>query len=191
MIATNEIISFLLGAGVTILTTLLNNRYQLKRDKLKFENDLILEDKKNEFELDKISRVELLSDLERLNTIVGKLEHSISLTSSVIESEKELSHLDFDSKYQKELEHLIELESLTVSKFTEIYDTVCSLSGLHNQYWGNQRLLLLTDINTDRESYVSLQSRIIKISNKSKKEISKIRNLSLQFAKRTKNKYVT
>lgn len=182
MIDINGIIGFILGAGATLLTAFMNNRYQLKRDKLKFDNEFIIQEKKKHFDLNQINRKELLIDLNRLNLIVGKLENSIDLTSSINDSEKKLTHLDFDVKYQKEIDFIIELNSLSVLKFPEINDSACILSGLHNQYWECLRLLLLS--NKDKEDFSSSIKNIIEIKGKTAIEVSKIRNLSLKLAEK-------
>lgn len=185
-----SLLSFGLGAGSSLLSTYLTNKNQLKRDNEKYKNDLLIQERKNEFEIKQNYRIELLADLERLNNIVGKLENSISLTSSVIESDKKLAYQDFDAKYQEELNGIIEVESLVISKFTEMHDTICKISGLHNQYWGNQRLLLMIDIKEEKERYIRMQRKIIEVANETASEIAKVRRKSLELGYELRHKYL-
>ncbi len=184
------IITLLIGAGITYLTTYMNNRNLLKRDDKKYKHELSIEKNKIEQELNQKYRLELLNDLEKLNLIVGKLDNSISLTSSVIESTHKISAKEFDNKYLEEVCDIIQLECLGVSKFTDMHDLISSISELHNQFWGNQRLLLMSDVNEDKEVYTKLHMELIEISNKTHSLTQEIKKESIGIARKIKNKYV-
>jgi len=179
-----------LGAGITLLSVYFNNKNQIKRDQLKYQNDLNIERLRIENETHKKYRTELLQNIERFNNILGKIENSLSLTNSVIQSSNNLSSEDFDKKYLSEQIELVELESISIAFFPDLIDSIKRITALHNNYWGNQRLLLKINIKTKREQYISMQSRIIEISNKTFPEIRNIKTDILKISKKIKSKYV-
>ncbi len=185
-----SLISTGLGAGISLLSVYLNNKFQLRRDKLKYRNDFDLESFKIENESNHKYRTELLQNIERLNIILGNIENSISLTTSVIQSSNKLSSEEFDKKYLMERVELVELESIAIAYFPDLFDNIRRITGAHNNNWGHQRLLLETDIETDRKSYSSLQSKIIEISNETNLEIISARNKMISKSESIKNKYI-
>ncbi|WP_440067370.1 hypothetical protein [Tenacibaculum discolor] len=185
-----SLISAGLGAGISLISVYINNKSQLNRDRLKYQNDFKLENLKIENDSNLKYRTELLQNIERLNIILGKIENYISLTTSVIESSHKLSSEEFDKKYIQERFEIIELESIVIAYFPDLFENIRRVNGMHNNYWGHQRLLLMTEIETQKESYVSLQKKIIEISNETYSEIDKTRNKIITVSENIKNKYV-
>lgn len=172
------IVSFSLGAMSTILVTHLNNRASNKRELQRINHERQTHFDKLRFEQLKSDKKEVVDNLKAFNLLLGKLEHSISLTSSVIESDRKMTISDFDTKHQEELSWLIELEAIAIVAFPNVHDEVLVLSGLHSHYWGNQRLLLMQDFEKDRKHFDVLQKEVIRIARESNVEIEKLRIFS-------------
>lgn len=81
---------------------------------------------------------------------------------------------EFDKIYRKELEQLISLKSIIISRFPDFYDSILKIDGYHNNYWGNQRILLHVDYNENKEDFRVIQTKIIEIANETNREINEL-----------------
>jgi len=180
------IFTLIFGAGISLLTTYLNNRYSLKRDKFKFDNERQIEIDKRELDKQKETRLTLISNSESALSLIFEFEHSIGLTSSVIDSSAKMTHLEFDSKYRNELNVLVKLKALVATRFPDFYDKITKLDGLHNQYWGYQRLLLI-DTNQNGDNLMALTKEIRRIETEANEEVRNVVNELLTRTRRLSN----
>jgi hypothetical protein len=180
------ILTLIFGAGISVLTTYLNNKYSLERDKFKFDKERELERDKQELEKNKETQLTLITSSESALSLIYEFEHSIGLTSSVIDSSANMSYLEFDSKYKQELNIFVKLKALVAIRFPDFYDNITKLDGLHNQYWGYQRLLLI-DKNQNGKNLLSLTKEIRRIETEANQEIRNVVNELLTYTKRLSN----
>jgi hypothetical protein len=185
-----DIPTLLTGAAIPIITTFFNNRSQTERDVLKYENDRKIEFEKREFEDVKNYREYLMKTVEEIHQLLSYFEHAISLTKSVIDSSKKLKSEEFDAKYENELEKLIQLKSIVVSRFPDYYDDVLKIGSLHNHYWGYQRGLLKIDVKENMKGYSSMQEKIIETANKTGKEIDNLIFKLKKYSEKVNEKYL-
>lgn len=170
----NNIIQILTGAGISLSTTYFVSKNQVKRDKVKFENESKIKKEKREFEEISSNKKNILENIEKICGLLSYFEHSISLTSSVIDSSNKMNPEEFDKFYKKELKQLTKLKSLIVSRFPNLYNNIQIIDNHHNNYWGNQRLLLQLDIKSEKEDYLIIQKKIIEITYKTRSEINEL-----------------
>jgi len=180
----NSMALLITGATIPIITSYLNNKYQVRRDIMKYDNEREIEKEKREFDEAKNNRIYLIQNIEKVNGLLSYFEHSISLTSSVINSSNNMKTEEFDLIYRKELEQLISLKSIIIARFPDFYCNILRIDGYHNNYWGNQRLLLHIDINKDKEGYLALQREITEIANKTSSEIYELSNTLRNYSEK-------
>jgi len=183
----NSIISASIGALIAILTTYFNHMFQAKRDNIKYENERIALSEKLEFEEKKEYRYKLIQSIEEIVYLLGLFENSISMTSSVIQSENNMNVNDFDILYQKEIIQLQKLKSLIISKFPHFYKQIQNIEGYHSNFWGTQRNLLRLDYDKNEDAYRSTLNRISQIVRDTYSEIA---DLNYEFGKYVENNYL-
>lgn len=179
---TTTLLSTAIGSIITWITVYLKDVLQTKRDKFRFQHDFAVEKLKIESETSERHRSELLQNMKEVNNTIGKIEGSISLTASVIESSCKLNYNDFDQKHLDERLDLINVRSIAVIYFRDLINNIENVINLHNNYWGHQRMLLREDVNTNQQSYMALQKKIIEISNEALSEVVKIRHRTTEIA---------
>jgi len=185
------IVLLITGAAIPIITSLISNYTQRKRDILKYKNDRVSELEKREFEEKKEYRLFLIKSIEEIIGLLGIFDHSISITSSVIHSRKKLKIEEYDEVYQKEVEQLIKLKSIILARFPDFYDTVLKIDGCHNRYWGEQRLLLLNDIKTELNEFQIKMDRILEVANETTEEINNLIAKLRKYSESINNKNAT
>lgn len=190
---TTEIITLLgtaLGAAITIISVYLNNKFQLKRDDLKFDREYKIEKLKIDTDALSKHRNSILKSIEDTHQIISEIQFTISLTKSVIESSHKLPYQDFDKQYLTENNKLSKIESIAIIYLPEILENVKTVKDLYNNYWGHQRLLLMTDVIEEQQGYRYLQEKIIQISDKTGVEINTMKNELFRVAEKITEKYI-
>lgn len=167
----NNIIHLITGAAIAIITSFFNNKFQLRRDIIKFENDRKIEIERREFEKANSIRLELLKTIEKIHELLNYFKDSISLTSSVIDSSNGISCQEFNMIHKKELKQFRNLKSIIQTRFPNLLNNILRIEGHHSNYWGNQNLLLGIDASTNFESYQIIQKKLIEIADKASSEI--------------------
>lgn len=184
------IIGAALGAAISLIGLYLNNRIQLKRDRIKNLHDRDIIELKMKSEEESKYKSLILQNIERVNSALGKVEHDLSLTASVIDSMHKLNHLDFDKKCLIERNELTSLESIAVVYFPGIIASIRRLINLHNNYWGHQKLLLMCDVDSEPQRYQMLQRKIIEISDNAYAEIGEVRHEIIKIAENINHRVV-
>lgn len=179
----NNITPYIVGAALPIITMAINNRLQVRRDLMKYDNDRRIETEKREFQEAKDNKVNMLQSIEKAYGLLSYFEHTISLTSSVIDSTNNLTSEEADAIYRKELKQLTSLKSIIIARFPDLYDDILKIDADHSNYWGNQRLLLKIDINTDYERYTTMQQIIITVVRKTNEDIYELREKFRNYSK--------
>ncbi|KFF17766.1 hypothetical protein [Flavobacterium hydatis] len=177
------------GAAIPIITTFFNNKSQTKRDTLKYKNDLKTAIENREFEEAKNYREYLMKTVEEIHQLLSYFEHNISLTKSLIESTKKLTPEESDTIYENELEKLIRLKSIVLSRFPDYYDNILNIAALHNIFWGNQRTLLGINIKENTEGYRLTTELLFETQNKTRKEIDLILVHLKKYSEKVNEKY--
>ena len=160
-----------LGATFTLIGIFITNRQQQKRDKLNHLHIERIESDRHKFEENKIFRTYIKNEIKKIYYLISSIQNNVSLTSSVIDSSEDLSVTEYDAKYKKEAESFMELESIINTEFPEFHEKILKLKGIHNKYWGTQRLLLMQDIK-NAEPFFSIQKEVIKIEDFFQEQIS-------------------
>lgn len=176
---------FFTGAASSIITTYLNNKYQVQRDIKNNENDRKVALENRAFTEKKENRSNLTRSIERVNGFLSYLEHSISLTSSVIDSSRNMTSEQFSVIYRKELVQLRILKSIIISRFPDFYNHILRIEGHHNNYWGSQTRLLKINIKENMDAYERMLKQIIEIVNNTNSEISELNNELRKLAEET------
>lgn len=166
------LVTLITGAAIPMLSTYFNNKQRYKRDKIRFEHEEKLEFNKQIFKSKKEYKQLQLKTIEEISSCLSYFEHSISLTSSVIETSRKMEVCEFDSLYKENLQQLIRLNSLVISIFPEFHENMMRIDGVYNQYWGYQRLLLMNNSKQDTKEFRTIQQEVIKVSNSARKEIN-------------------
>ncbi len=175
----DEIIATLIatgfGSGIAFLTTYLNNKSQTQREIRKSENDFKIEKYKIDSDARLKYQMNISKHIEEASLIVCKIQHSISLTKSVIDASEKLNFQNFDQNYLIEIKKLSRVESKALIYFSQVYEKVRTLVSLYNNYWGQQRLLLMCDLTTEYQGYKARLIEIIQIAEKAYTIIEKIK----------------
>ncbi|MTD67702.1 hypothetical protein [Flavobacterium sp. LC2016-13] len=189
----SDIISWLpmvvTGAAIPIITTFFNNKSLTKRDIMKYENDRKIATEEREFEQSVNYKENLIKTVGEIYQLLSYFEHNISSTKSLIESTKKLTPDEWDTKYENELEKLIQLKSIVIARLPDYYDSIIIISNLHNVFWGYQRTLLMTDPKENMEGYRSLTEILIETQNKARKEIEYIILRLRKYAENVNEEY--
>lgn len=179
-----EFLNIIVGSFITLISLYFANHYQLKRDELKYLRDKELEkDKRNsENEVLKINEFKkMIIEVSKLLTII---DMNISLTRSVIDSTKKITLEEFDEIYKLECETLYELNKYSILYLNEQQNTINNIINLYNNFWGNQRILI---INSDKQTNSIILEKIIQISNDISTEIN---NLKFDLTELMKSKNI-
>ncbi|WP_010665269.1 hypothetical protein [Marinilabilia salmonicolor] len=167
----DNIIFLITGAAIPIIISLINNYTQGKRDIQKFKNDRISQQEKRKFEVQNEYKLFLRQSIEEIITLLGLLKHAVSITSSIIHSKKNISINEYDELYEKEVERLIKLKTLILTRFPEFSNKISSIEGCHNRYWGEQRMLLLINPKTELGEFQTKMERIFPITEETSNSI--------------------
>jgi len=187
----NNITPYIVGAAFPIITMFINNKFQVRRDIMKYDNDRKIESEKRKFEEIKNNKINLIQSIEKAHGLLSYFEHIITLTSSVIDSTNNMKIEELDANYRKELEQLTNLKSIIIARFPDFYDDVLRIDEDHSNYWGNQRLLLSVDISTDYETYTSIQQRIITVVRKTSGDVYELRTKLRNYSKSLNNEILS
>lgn len=180
---TNNIVPYITGAALSIMTMIVNNRLQVRRDMMKYDNDRRIEAEKREFEEAKDNKVNMLQSIEKAYGLLSYFEHTITLTSSVIDSINNMTSEEVDVNYRKGLKLLASLKSIIIARFPDFYDDVLKIDADYSNYWGNQRSLLTINIDKDYDTYVSIQQAVIKVVRKTEEDIYELRERLREYSK--------
>lgn len=177
------VISGIAGGMLTLLSTIISNKYLLKRERDKIESQFDL--KKLDIENEKSANIrkEKLLAVREINNTVGNFERLLSLTNSIIESSAKMGRKEFDYQYLEQYKDLVNLQTMVGIYFPKLYSEVRDLIAIHNKYWGNQRILLGINVYENFDNYVAMQKNIIEISDKAFVKIRNIREESLEMFK--------
>jgi hypothetical protein len=138
-------IGTILGALVSLLTVMINNRGQLKLARANHEHQYRIETQKLEYEQQKESFEWLREKLEEAEQIILRIGMQNSLTISDITREIGVSIVEWNTQYLKLDEDVCRLQMMADLYFPELHDAVRELRGSMNVFWGQQRHLLYVE----------------------------------------------
>ena len=184
------LIGAILGAGITLISVFLNNKFQLRRDSLKYVNDYNIEKLKIESETKSNHELSILNNIENAIQLLSEIQLEISLTKSVIDSSNNLKFKDFDVNYLKENNKLAQIQAKSLIYFPQVLNKVENIVGFYNNYWGHQRILLMHYEQDRKENPGGLFEKVIQASDNTSREIVIIKNDLLELANKITNKYV-
>ncbi|GAA0892659.1 hypothetical protein GCM10009122_23380 [Fulvivirga kasyanovii] len=181
------LLSSLIAATVALVVSRVNNKNQYARDLFKYETDNALEKKRDELGRAREYYFDQLNSLEQVNQILHRIIASADLTTSTIQSTKNLSVEEFDQQYLSQRDDLSKLAGIVIAKFPDMYSAVSKIDGLHNQYWGSQRELLQLDFQKDKERGTWRIENIVNVEREIFEESQKIINKSLEISENIKS----
>jgi uncharacterized membrane protein YgaE (UPF0421/DUF939 family) len=138
-------IGTILGALVSLLTVMINNRSQLKLARANHEHQYRIETQKLEYEQQKESFEWLREKLEEAEQIILKIGMQNSVTVSDITREIGVSIVEWNAQYLKLDEDVCRLQMMADLYFPKLHDAVRELRGSMNVFWGTQRHLLYVE----------------------------------------------
>lgn len=165
------IISFsgiIIGYGMNLIGTKMNNKAQQKRENEKFQRDIDLK----EIEEERKSNKERIKAITEIIELLSYFEHAISLTSSYMDTIKEISLSQHHDAYREERKKLHRLISLVCVYTPDCYNKICTMEGNHNLYWGRQGALLGIDIKKNEKEYVEILDTVVQVSHECSKNIT-------------------
>ena len=163
------------GSGIAFLTTYLNNKSQTQREIRKSESDFKIEKYKIDSEARLKYQINISKHIEEASLTICKIQHSISLTKSIIDASEKLDFQNFDQNYLIEIKKLSIVESKALIYFPQVYEKIRTLVSLYSNYWGQQRLLLMCDLTTEYQGYKAQLIEIVQISEKAYTVIEEIK----------------
>lgn len=165
------IISFsgiIIGYGMNLIVTKMNNKAQQKRDNEKFQRDIDLKKIEEEYKSNK-ERIKAITEIIEL---LSYFEHAISLTSSYIDTIKEISLSQHHDAYREERKKLHRLTSLVCVHAPYYYNKMRYIEENHNLYWGRQGALLGIDIKKNEKEYREILDTVVQVSHECSKNIT-------------------
>ncbi len=153
----STILATTIGGCISLIAQIINNRYHVT-----------IEDKKSHKELIKLHEEELYRQKGEKRNVILKafkllhsLEYSVSQTQSFIDSEKNMLQIEHDQLYQEIRDKTNHLESIIATYFPELYDYTQELDSRSGAYWIQQRLLLSTSFDNDKEQWKFINDGLI------------------------------
>lgn len=158
----------IIGYGINLIGNYMNNKAQQKREEEKFERDIYIKEKEEQYKSNKDRIAAIVEIIELLNYF----EYSVSLTSSCIDTTKKLCVTEHDNTYRNELTKLHRLVSLISVYTPDYYNYIRTIEGNHSVYWGRQRTLLMMEYENDKEIYRNTLNAVVKTAQECSKNIS-------------------
>lgn len=168
ILAISTPIGVILGSIITLIGNNMNNKAQQKRENEKFQRDIDLKEIEEEHKSNK-DRIKAITEIIEL---LSYFEHAISLTSSYIDTIKEISLSQHHDAYREERKKLHRLISLVCVYAPDYYNKMRYIEGNHNLYWGRQGALLDIDIKKNEKEYREILDTVVQVSHECSKNIT-------------------
>lgn len=108
----------------------------MKRDLIRYKEEEKKESSNWAAERKREHEKDVASKILESHYLLCKVEDKMGLTSSVMESERKMSIIEFDDLYSEGLDAFHKLESTINTFASKNHDQIRKLRGLNNQYWG-------------------------------------------------------
>lgn len=174
------LIAAILGSGVTIISTIINNIHQRKIAQSNSQERIKIESMKIKADKEKNQITTVRKKLEKAHLILSNISFHNSLTSSTITQIQEESVKEYNKEYLEKANLYDELRMIVDIYYPDLHDDVEKIVGLTNVYWGYHSILLGTDENDSNYSHI-LKSTVSKVFENSKEMNSLILSVKVKI----------
>ncbi|WP_444922369.1 hypothetical protein ACJJID_08685 [Microbulbifer sp. CnH-101-G] len=152
----------IVGALAAYITARVTGKKQLEiarlnaKKELKLQEDRLFDERlKSEVSLER-------RKLEILHVILSKIALENSQTMSFIQSDSNMELREFRERYLENCSRLHEAKAIVDIYYSEMSESISSIYGQSNIFWGYQEGVLRTEIEKDREGYESNLGNVLK-----------------------------